>query len=188
MKKIENGQKSVATSAYNVDETIGEFIKNKKHITDDGDSVCLNDYYMDYLNEEDKEVFEILTECTDGFIISGEFDEDGNVVVYGNESRYYTCYDCYYPVADIYKELIDKMSADVEGYMESLKEQYIKNKDLCESLMFENYDLRLWENGDRLEYNALLYFADDYGIEIKEGFDYYRGSFVDIIGINEQVS
>ena len=59
MKKIENGQKSVATSAYNVDETIGEFIKNKKHITDDGDSVCLNWYYWEYLNEEDRELFEI---------------------------------------------------------------------------------------------------------------------------------
>ena len=188
MKKIENGQKSVATSAYNVDETIGEFIKNKKHITDDGDSVCLNWYYWEYLNEEDRELFEILTDCTDGLNITCEFDKNGNVVVYGNEHNYYTSYDYDYPVADVYKEFINKMSADVEGCMKSLKEQYVENYDLCESCMFENKDLRLWKNGDILEYDALIYFAEDYGIEIKEGFDYHRGSFVDIVGINEQVS
>ena len=74
MKKIENGQKSVATSAYNVDETIGDFIK--KHITDDEDRVCLNYYYMDYLNEEDKEVFEVLTGYTDGDNITCELDKN----------------------------------------------------------------------------------------------------------------
>ncbi len=185
MKKIENGQKSVATSAYNVNETIGEFIKNKKHITDDGDSVCLNDYYMDYLNEEDKEVFEILTECTDGFIISGEFNKDGDVVVFGNEFSYYTCYDYNYPVVDVYKQLIAQMYTSVTEHMKSVKEQYVENSDFCKRHMFKNEDFRIWTTGDTLTHNALLYFAEDYGIEIKEGFDYHRGSFIDIISINE---
>jgi hypothetical protein len=183
MKKIENGQKSVATSAYNVDETIGDFIK--KHITDDEDRVCLNYYYMDYLNEEDKEVFEVLTGYTDGDNITCEFDKNGNVVVYGSEHNYYTCYDYDYPVADIYKELITKMSEHIEQWMISLKEQYVENYVLCESCMFENKDLRIWKTNDISTYYALLYFAEDYGIEIKEGVDYYRGRFVDIISINE---
>lgn len=172
MKKIENGQKSVATSAYNVDETIGEFIK--KHITDDEEWVCLNYYYMDYLNEEDKEFFEVLTGYTDGDNITCEFDKNGNVVVYGSEHNYYTCYDYDYPVADIYKELITKMSEQIEQCMISVKEQYV-----------ENEDLRIWKTNDISTHNALLYFAEDYGIEIKEGFDYHRGSFIDIISINE---
>ena len=183
MKKIENGQKSVATSAYNVDETIGEFIK--KHITDDEDWVCLNYYYMDYLNEEDKEVFEVLTGYTDGDNLICEFDKNGNVVVYGSEHNYYTCYAYDYPVADIYKELIAKMSEQIEQCMKSVKEQYVENKDLCKSYMFENEDLRIWKIDDISTHNALLYFAEDYGIEIKEGFDYHRGSFIDIISINE---
>lgn len=181
MKKIENGQKSAATSAYN--ETIGDFLT--KHITNDEDSVCLNWYYADYLNEEDKELFETLTEYTDGDCLTGEFDEDGNVVVRGNESNYETCYDYDYPVADVYKELITKMSEHIEQWMISLKEQYVENKDLCKSCMFENEDLRIWKTNDISTHNALLYFAEDYGIEIKEGFDYHRGSFIDIISINE---
>ena len=54
-----------------------------------------------------------------------------------------------------------------------------------QSYMFENEDLRIWKIDDISTHNALLYFAEDYGIEIKEGFDYHRGSFIDIISINE---
>lgn len=161
----------------NPTETIGDFVK--EHITDYDEYVCLNDYYEKYLNEEDKELFSNLTLCTDGFLISAEFDEDGDVVVEGNESRYKTYYDSDYPVVDVYKELLTKMNEDLKQSMECYK------KACAESFMLENGDIRIWGADDAETYNSLIYFGDDYGFEFKEGDDPYRGMYVDIIGINE---
>lgn len=156
--------------------TIGGLVY--EHITDNKTWICLNDYYGDYLNEEDKELFVKLTQCTDGFLITAEFD-NGDVVVSGNESRYKTYYDCYYLVVDVYKDLLSKMTDDLKQSMECFK------KECAESFMLENGDIRIWQNDDAETYNALIYFGDDYGFEFKEGYDPCKGMYVDIIGINE---
>ncbi len=79
-----------------------------------------------------------------------------------------------------YKDLLSKMNEDLKQSMECFKKQ------CAESLMLENGDLRIWGADDTRTYNALIYFGEDYGIEIKEGDDpCYRGMYVDIIGINE---
>ena len=107
------------------------------------------------LNEEDKEFFEVLTGYTDGDNITCEFDKNGNVVVYGSEHNYYTCYDYDYPVADIYKELVTKMSEQIEQCMISVKEQYVENKDYSFCYIIKGVGVNQ-KNGSK---NFLIFFV-----------------------------
>ena len=123
-------------------ETIGDFIK--KHTTNEKSRVCIknkksmvsvknkkswvylnNVFQEQYLNKEDSELFDKLTLCTVGNTVSASIGKDGNVVVCDSNVKQYASYDYDCPVADVYKDLITKMTKDVEDCIISLKERYI---------------------------------------------------------------
>ena len=155
-------------------ETIGEFIKN--HLTDNKTWVYLNLFHEQYLNKEDSELFDKLLLCTVGLNVSADIRKNDEVYVWDSNAIPYTGYKYNHPVVDVYKDLITQMTKDVEQYMSSLKGLYTKNKEL-----------RIWEFYNAGIWNTLVLFGNDYGIEIKEGYDEsIKASYMDIVGINNK--
>ena len=154
-------------------KTIGKFIE--EHITKKSPSVSLTKYVYDYLNEKDCELFRALLLCIPTFKLTAKIGVNDYVVVDGYENKCYTSYNYDYPVACVYKDLLLKMSAYIKVCMKIVKEQYIKDKEL-----------RIPAN-DKATYNALREFANDYGIEITDGWDEnILKCYVDIVGINNK--
>ena len=111
--------------------------------------------------------------CTT-FSLIAKINEDNVVEVNDFKKKLYATFDYDYPVVDVFKDLLFKMSKDVELCMMYLRKQYI-----------EGSELRILATDDAETYNSLIYFGDDYGFEFKEGYDPYKGMYIDIIGINE---
>lgn len=159
-------------------ETIGEFVK--KHITDNKTWVDLNKYVYDYLNEEDAGLFRDLMVCIPAFnfvyrFLIAKIDMYGDVIVCGNKHKCYTSYHYNYPVVDVYKDLIAKMSIYVKLCLNSIKEEYAKNKEL-----------RIWAKSNAATWNTINHFAKDYGIKFKIVWDdNLKTPYMDIIGITD---
>ena len=151
-------------------ETIGDFVK--KHTDDKNQSVPLHKYRADYLDIEGYHLFRRLIGLVVGGYIYAEFDEDGDVVIRGDGNIYFGCYSNDFLVAAVYLDLIRKMLVVVKNCMDSIKEQYTKNKEL-----------RILRSTDTATYFCLEYFANDYGIEIKKGED-NKEAYIEIIGIS----
>lgn len=164
-RNLPNGRKTNIAFG-NVETSIGELLN--KYADEDG-IAYLTHYSQDYLTEKEEEIFVQLCKCTDGSHLTGEFDEERNVNVYGNENAYYTCYDYDYPAIDVYREMLWKMHNDMNYYMMGLKVNSYS-------------DFRVWKSDDYLGYMTLDIFADDYGIEINKGFDYCKGWYIDVVG------
>lgn len=154
-------------------ETIGEFIN--KHLTRKSSSVSLRKYVDDYLNEKDSELFRKLLLCMPSFNLTAKIGVNDYVVVDGQENKCYTSYKCNYPACCVYKDLLLKMSAYIKVCMKIVKERYIKNKEL-----------RIPAT-DSATYNALREFANDYGIEFKDGWaENILTTYIEIVGINDK--
>lgn len=157
--------KNVATNTHN--ETIGDFVK--KHTGDGKTKVLLRKYVDDYLNEEDCILFDKLTlSCVDGCLSA--YTDEGDVFVTDSNGYLFTYFDYDYPVVDVFKDLLYKMSKDVELCIMYLRNQYI-----------ESFELRIWSD-DIANYNALKEFATDYGLDIKQSKK-NNIPYIDIIGI-----
>lgn len=154
-------------------ETIGDFVKN--HLTKKSPSVSLRKYVDDYLNEKDSELFRTLLLCMPSFNLTAKIGVNDYIVVDGQENKCYTSYKYDYPVACVYKDLLLKMSAYIKVCMKIVKEQYIKDNEL-----------RIPAT-NTTTYNALKEFANDYGIEFKDGWaENILKCYADIIGINDK--
>lgn len=155
-------------------ETIGKFVKN--NITRKSPSINLTKYVDDYLNEKDSELFRTLLLCFPTFKLTAKIGVNDYVVVDGYENKCYTSYKYDYPVACVYKDLLLKMSAYIKVCMKIVKEQYIKDNEL-----------RIPAKDNPATYNALREFANDYGIEFKDGWvENILKCYADIIGINDK--
>ena len=169
MKEIKtnlpNGRKVNIAFGY-ADTSIGELLN--KHADEEG-IAYLNQYSQYYLTEKEEEMFVKLCECTDGSHLTGEFGDDGDVNVHGNENAYYTCYDYNYPAVDVYREMLSKMRREMNYYMMGLK--------------INSYsDFRVWKSDDYSTFMTLDIFANDYDVDIDKGFDYCKGWYIDVVG------
>lgn len=151
-------------------ETIGDFVS--KHKNNNRLGVYINVYQEQYLNKEDSELFVKLTLCTIGSTASADIRKF-KVYVWDDKIRPYTTYDYDCPVVEVYKDLIAKMTKDVEHYMLSLKGLYTKYKEL-----------RIWDFYNAGIWNTIILFGKDYGIEFKEGYDEsIKARYIDVVGI-----
>ena len=168
---MKNNMKNVTT---NNKETIGDFVKD--HLTDNKDWVYLNLYQEQYLNEKDSELFDKLTLCTVGLNVSADIRKNGEVYVCDSNVIPYAGYKYNYPVVDVYKDLITKMTKDVEYYVKRIKEQFVKDKKF-----------KMWDFNNAGFWNTLVLFGKDYGIEFEEGYDEsIKARYIDFIGINDK--
>ena len=111
-----------------------------------------------------------LLRCTIGSKVSVGFDLEGNVVVNDTNGKCYASYSNDFPVADVYKDLLFKMSKDINQCIEKVREQFAKDKEfkVCK--------------GDYKTYNTITYFGNDYGIKFK-GVVENHTPYIKIIGI-----
>lgn len=170
-KTITNEEtKFVDMSTNTNNETIGDLVK--KHKSKNSLLTNLYPYVVDYLNEETSDLFYTSMKCTT-LSLFAKINEDNVVEVYdgnGNNNCYAT-FDYDYPVVYVFKDLLFKMSKDVELCMMYLRKQRI-----------ECSEIRIWAS-DYKTYTALREFATDYELDITQSKDNGR-PYIDIIGIS----
>lgn len=162
---MEKTIKNVATNPNK--ETIGELVM--KHSKKFPASLCR--YVYDYLNEENGDLFYTLMKCTTCSLIA-KINEDNVVEVNDFKKNLYATFDYDYPVVDVFKDLLFKMSKDVELCMMYLRKQYIE----------EGGEFRIWSD-DVAKFKALREFATDYGLDITQRKK-NNIPYIDVIGIS----
>lgn len=151
--------------------TIREYFEEYKEC-----DVAYFDIYdcREFIDEENIEQFNKLCECTDGFALSITEDDDGDLYVDGNKSKYQKYFDDDTTLSEVLYYLYTEMYNDVK--------RFFKEFDITMDLYDDDVETKIYYNIDNQSYNKIELFGkefefyDKYNVIYKN--NYAKGTYM----------
>lgn len=136
---------------------------------DENDAPCLDDAenVRDYLNNDERAFF-VLPDYDYVCGLFVEYNEDDDVyVAMGNESWNATEYDGDTDMSVVIADFSNAWAKEIDEY--------------CDFYKGLDYDRRIYRNDDYDAYMILLNSGVSHGLNVEEGYDPYKGDYVEVI-------
>lgn len=159
----------------NIDKktTIREYFEEYKECDD---IAFFNSYdCIEFVGEEKIEQFNKVCKCTDGFVLSINEDDDGDLYVAGNESNYQKYFDDDTTLSEVFYYLYKEMYNEVERFFKEFdKTMYLYEDDDVET--------NIYCNEDNQSYNSIELFGEKFDFydkyNVKYRNDYAKGEYM----------